>query len=388
MAIKESHTRSGGFYTDRKTALKAYRWELKESLGRRAIASAIDYIFLGVFILLIGGFITIAVGRANPATLFVGLLADLALPPDPNSPTTAPTMAIPLAAIIFSSVATILIFAYFAIFESNGRRTLGKKIMSLELHRTDGTFPTFMGAFTRNLSKILCAFIGGFLLGFSGIAIFTIIVLILEYKLFSDSKFDLRQRFTETIKGTLVLMEDDGVGPGKITIPEELKKKTAPKEKKEEALPSGSDKQEEMPALPPSEEELIEEKEEFPEEEEAEEETEEETSEPTEEKVSFFKKIFGKKERPPEDDEIEEEEPGKTKQIFERLPPTKKNLDVEEIVLQFMMDFDIDEDRSRALVDMGYTEKSEFSDAIPSDLMMIKGVNPTIAKRIIKKANE
>ena len=95
----------------------------------------------------------------------------------------------------------------------------------------------------------------------------------------------------------------------------------------------------------------------------------------------------GKREAPSET--AEEEEAAKApKQIFERLPPTKKDLGEEEIVLQFMMDFDIDEDRSRGLVETGYTDKSEFKDAIPNDLMMIKGINPTIAKRIIKKANE
>lgn len=344
---------------------------------------------MGILMLIFSGLFTLAIGplfigQANPAVLFVGLLADLVLPPMSGS-TTIKTMPVPVAAIIFSIVSTLIVFGYFAIFESNGRRTAGKKIMGLELHRTDGTFPTFMGAFTRNLTKIVCALIGGFLLGMVGIIIFTAIALVLEYLLFADTKFDLRQRFTETIKGTLVLMEDEETPPGKIAFPEELKKKK-PEKKEKEALPPAEDVKAEVPALPEHSEET-EEREEIPEEKEEEkgEESTEGTSE-TGEKQSFWKKLFGSKEKPSET--AEEEIPETPKSIFERLPPTKKDLGEEEIVLQFMMDFDIDEDRSRGLVEMGYTDKSELKDAIPKDLMMINGINPTIAKRIIKKANE
>jgi len=37
---------------------------------------------------------------------------------------------------------------------------------------------------------------------------------------------------------------------------------------------------------------------------------------------------------------------------------------------------------------MGYRKKEDLKDAIPQDLMMIRGLNPTIAKRIISRANE
>ncbi|OYT44446.1 hypothetical protein B6U90_05305 [Thermoplasmatales archaeon ex4484_6] len=69
-------------------------------------------------------------------------------------------------------------------------------------------------------------------------------------------------------------------------------------------------------------------------------------------------------------------------------PLVKKDAERDEIILQFMMDFDIDEDRAKGLYDMGYRKKEDLKDAIPQDLMMIRGLNPTIAKRIISRANE
>ncbi|MGA1822826.1 MAG: RDD family protein [Thermoplasmatota archaeon] len=381
-------TQSGGFYTDRKTVKETYSWELKENLGRRALASVIDYMILGFIMIIVGGIFTLAIGplfigQANPAVLVVGILANFVLPPMEGS-TTIKTMPIPVAALIFAITSTLVIFGFFAIFESNGRRTPGKWIMKLELHRTDGTFPTFTGAFTRNLTKIVCAFLGGALFGLLGIILLTAPVLILEYILFSDGKFDLRQRYSETIKGTLVLMEDEETEPGKISIPEDERRKK-PEKKKEEALPPHKEKEEDIPALPEHKEEK-EDEEEIPGEEEAEETEEEDAG--SGKKGPFMKKLFGKKKETPKIPAEEEEATDSPKDVFEKLPPTEKDREEEEIVLRFMMDFDIDEDRARGLVEMGYTDKIELRDAIPKDLMMVKGINPTIAKRIIKKANE
>ena len=50
------------------------------------------------------------------------------------------------------------------------------------------------------------------------------------------------------------------------------------------------------------------------------------------------------------------------------------------------MDFDIDEKRAEGLFEMGYRRKEDLKDAIPQDLMIIEGMNPTIAKRIISRA--
>ena len=88
----------------------------------------------------------------------------------------------------------------------------------------------------------------------------------------------------------------------------------------------------------------------------------------------------------PDEEEKEEEKPPEEKKKEPVPLPPRKEIAKDEIVLQFMFDFDIDEKRALGLFDMGYRNKAEFKDAIPQDLMMIEGINPTIAKRIIRMA--
>ncbi len=112
---------------------------------------------------------------------------------------------------------------------------------------------------------------------------------------------------------------------------------------------------------------------------------EEAPEEEKEEKVSFFKKLFGgfgKKH------EAETEEKKETTILGSGLPSLKKDAKKDETILQFMMDFDIDEKRAEGLYGMGYRRKEDLIDAIPQDLMIIEGMNPTIAKRIISRASK
>ena len=100
-----------------------------------------------------------------------------------------------------------------------------------------------------------------------------------------------------------------------------------------------------------------------------------------EKKIPFWKRLFsgvGKGE--PKEAKMEE-----AKETVE-LPP-RDSSDRDELVLSFMMDFDISEERAQGLYDMGYRTREELKEAIPQDLMMIDGINPTIAKRIIKVAS-
>lgn len=184
-------------------------------------------------------------------------------------------------------------------------------------------------------------------------------------------------------------------------IKEELPKKKVPtllaasaKPKKEKALLKKEDKRELEDAEESIEVELSSEPEvgrkadeislAAPEKKEEEEESEEGApGEEKKEKVSFFKKLFGgsrkkEKEEEPEEEVERADEP--------QLPPLKKDADKDEAILQFMMDFDIDEKRAEGLYKMGYRKKEDIKDAIPQDLMMIEGVNPTVAKRIITRA--
>jgi len=120
-------------------------------------------------------------------------------------------------------------------------------------------------------------------------------------------------------------------------------------------------------------------------------EEEEKAEEEKPKKVSFFSKLFGggKKAEKAEGAHVEVEEvPGPDDIIHIEGPVLKEESSRDETILQFMFDFDIDENRASSLYDMGYRVKTEFADAIPEDLMMIGGINPTIAKRIIARAKE
>jgi replicative superfamily II helicase len=63
-----------------------------------------------------------------------------------------------------------------------------------------------------------------------------------------------------------------------------------------------------------------------------------------------------------------------------------KELEKEEAVLRLMIDLEIDENRARALTDAGYRSRVDLTDAIPQDLIQVKGINPTMAKKMIEKA--
>jgi hypothetical protein len=48
-----------------------------------------------------------------------------------------------------------------------------------------------------------------------------------------------------------------------------------------------------------------------------------------------------------------------------------------------MEDFGISKDKAQNLYNVGYTHWGDFSEAIPEDLVMVEGINPTISRRII-----
>jgi len=64
--------------------------------------------------------------------------------------------------------------------------------------------------------------------------------------------------------------------------------------------------------------------------------------------------------------------------IDERDPLVRDNM-----IGDFMEAFHINRDKAENLYDAGYSRWSDFSEAIPEDLLMVKGVNPTVARRII-----
>lgn len=58
-------------------------------------------------------------------------------------------------------------------------------------------------------------------------------------------------------------------------------------------------------------------------------------------------------------------------------------IDRDRMIRAFMELFHISRDKAENLFDAGYSEWSDFSEAIPEDLVMIEGINPTVARRII-----
>lgn len=58
------------------------------------------------------------------------------------------------------------------------------------------------------------------------------------------------------------------------------------------------------------------------------------------------------------------------------------------IVRTFMSEFSIDDAKARSLFDAGYKRLGDFNEAIPDDLMLVDGINPTIAKRIVSRIHD
>jgi uncharacterized RDD family membrane protein YckC len=391
--------------------LQDYRDDVKENTGRRGLALLIDLGILGVAMFFLNAIMVFAVFQANPFSLIIGLLGPVIYEYEVFGVESA---SIFLAMIPFSVVHLAITIPFFTVLESNGRRTLGKRWMHLDILRRDGKFPIPSQAFQRNLLKFTAGALGAYIGGILGWGLFIGLACYIDLKIYPSKKRDIRQRFTEARLGTMVFLEDDEIPMGGISLPgekiqEKKKEKIGSKlgdlkPRKMRPSPTLGLKKEEpllgkkerpllgAPVDDEEEEEEIEEEKEAPvgkklfqpvAEEGPEEEIEE--KETKKEKVSFLKKLFGGGGEKKAEEKEEEKPPEEKKKEPVPLPP-RKEIAREEIVLQFMFDFDIDERRAQGLYDMGYRNKAEFKDAIPQDLMMIEGINPTIAKRIIRSA--
>ncbi|MGA1820594.1 MAG: helix-hairpin-helix domain-containing protein [Thermoplasmatota archaeon] len=63
-------------------------------------------------------------------------------------------------------------------------------------------------------------------------------------------------------------------------------------------------------------------------------------------------------------------------------------LNRDRMIDTFIDDFHISREKAENLFDAGYSKWSDFSEAIPEDLVMIEGINPTVARRIISTVRE
>jgi uncharacterized RDD family membrane protein YckC len=401
--------------------LEDYSYEIKENFWRRGLALLLDELLILLLpMFLFTAIFVFVIFQSNPFGIILGQIGPLLYSYEVYGVTSTSTFLALIPSFFFSLGLTIF---YFTVFESRGRRTLGKKLLHLEVLRSDGKFLTPSQAFRRNLSKHVSGALGFYFLGLLGWGLFMGLACLLDLKLAQDKKKDVRQRLTEASLGTMVYLEHDERPMGDISVPgekieEKADKKKVRRPKRAPALSAGK-KTMELGEKPEKEEGLLKEKKrpllmapdkvekedaeeeepskpspvlEHEEEEEALESPEEGEAEEKPKKISFFSKLFGgsKKKTAEEESHFEiEQVPGPDDLIHEEqgLPP-RKDIGRDEIILQFMFDFDIDENRAQGLYGMGYRAKHEFKDAIPQDLMMIQGINPTIAKRIIKIASE
>lgn len=348
---------------------------------------------------------------ANPMGAFIGLLGDVMMPFNNAGLKFTPLY---LAMIAFSCVHAVFSILYFSALESNGRRTPGKALMHLEVVGVLDPDPSFGNAFNRNIGRILFGALGGYLLGIVGANLFPALVLLVEYFGFSAKKVDLRQRYLDVGAGTIVLFEDDEVEIGDIQIDgsptvedllraKKVKKEAASKAPFSQGLREKDFKQT-APMLGSPPRSL----------------SAGGSKEPYEKKASMERPAFGRSLTQGTREEGKDEAPssvqeppmkekkvkglmsglfgGKSKEEPEQvkvadMTPEKFSEgidggeDADRMVLAFMMDFDIDEDRARCLYDAGYRKSSEFAEAIPEDLMMIEGINPTLARRIVAQAS-
>jgi hypothetical protein len=69
---------------------------------------------------------------------------------------------------------------------------------------------------------------------------------------------------------------------------------------------------------------------------------------------------------------------------FERVEDRPQDpLKRDRMIDAYIKDFGISRDKAENLFDAGYSRWSDFTEAIPEDLLMVQGINPTVARRII-----
>jgi len=391
----------------------------------------IDIVLIMVPTLFIGGFIIVGIARVNPAAALFGQIADVVLAYDNPDVNITP---LPLAMLYLFIVHAVIASLYYTLLESGGRRTPGKAIMHLDIIGIVNGVPSMKEAFLRNLVKIVAGSVGGYLLGGVGIPLFTGIALIVDRTIAQKAKPDIRMRYTEVMARTIVLFEDDEVEIGTISLEgapsieslvdmeiarqekERAKKVSAPQDKAQpelgptavqkrtlggpaRSLGSAGPARQLSPGPAEKREISLSSSKEDAKRTEIDEKvlSSESGKDLSQSKGTFFSRILSKapmntrEVKGPVPDKKDggpgrPETPGKgivpgTSGPSYEPPPNRDGS-----VLAFMIEFDIDEARGQAIYDMGYRRVEDLSDAIAQDLMMIKGINPTIAKRIVARA--
>ena len=98
-----------------------------------------------------------------------------------------------------------------------------------------------------------------------------------------------------------------------------------------------------------------------------------------------------RKEEPPTESMLEEARAARTMSAPEAYnpdisgeSPDEDPIRREDVIRSYMERFQIPRSKAENLYLSGYRRWGDFSEAIPEDLMLVGGINPTIAKRIIQ----
>ena len=193
--------------------LEDYSYEIKENFWRRGLALLIDEILLAIPMFFFTAIFVFVIFQSNPFGIVIGQIGPLIYEYEVYGVQSTPTFLALIPSIFIHLALTI---PYFMFLESNGRRTLGKRFLHLEVLRSDGKFLSRKQAFMRNIIKFIVGALGFYLLGLLGWGFFMGIACLFDMKMGVSKKQDARQRLTEASLGTMVYLEHDEVPMGEI----------------------------------------------------------------------------------------------------------------------------------------------------------------------------
>ena len=98
--------------------------------------------------------------------------------------------------------------------------------------------------------------------------------------------------------------------------------------------------------------------------------------------ITFY--MINRKKRETQDDGIAQPvDPEEEVQFQGAIIDERDPIHRDRMIQEFIREFHVSRDKAENIFDAGYSRWSDFSEAIPEDLVMIEGINPTVARRII-----
>ncbi|MBN1389255.1 MAG: helix-hairpin-helix domain-containing protein [Candidatus Thermoplasmatota archaeon] len=98
--------------------------------------------------------------------------------------------------------------------------------------------------------------------------------------------------------------------------------------------------------------------------------------------LTFY--LINRKKRSPREDGVAETMVHEEEAVFQGSVIDERDpIQRDSMIKAYIDRFHISRDKAENLFDAGYCEWSDFSEAIPEDLVMIEGINPTVARGIV-----